>query len=72
MSVEQDAWTRERDRIDRLRTGLQDVVSAARTAKQANQSIVVSELRNHAVHMLLEYINNGYITRLWNELEAPG
>lgn len=59
-------------RMDILRTGLQDIVSAAHVAKTGNQLVVLSTLRARGVRLMLDYINNGYIDRLWDEIGAPG
>lgn len=68
-----DEWQRycevSKDRMTYLREQMQDLVSAARTAKIAGKLTEHARLHACADKLLLDYINNGYITRLFHELE---
>lgn len=54
--------------MDALREGLQDCHAIACQAKQRGDTRAWEVEKARAERLMLDYIGNGYVTRLWNEL----
>lgn len=64
-------WTpaqAEQARVDALREGLQECHAAATLAKERGNTRGWEEQRARAERLMLDYISNGYITRIHNEM----
>lgn len=53
-----------------LRENMKDLVAAARVARDQRNIKEFYQAREAAIKLLLDHVGNGYITRLWNELES--